>query len=111
MTYTANDLSDGGTAVVTPAGSGAATTATKTITIWSSSSDNPPDVTAPATRTVNEDAPLDFTGGNKITIADVDAFTVGTVTVDLSVTKGYMGVATSGSVTIVGGSNYTGTSR
>ncbi|MEO1211292.1 MAG: tandem-95 repeat protein, partial [Cyanobacteria bacterium J06638_20] len=78
-------------------------TVTKTIAIRASNVNDDPEITNPATVSVNEDAPLPFTVGNAISISDDDTFNSNNNTVTVSVTEGKLTLSDTSLIT--GGSN------
>lgn len=87
LTFTADDLANGGEAV---GGVGGALTAQRTIAVQASSSNDAPVLFVPSARTVAEDGILTITG---VSVSDPDAFDV-PLTVTLGVTRGTVSLAT-----------------
>jgi VCBS repeat-containing protein len=113
LQVTVDDRLRDGTGTLTSGANGGATnqdgspidathnTATKTITINASNSNDPPVVSSPATVSVNEDTSLAFTGGNAISVSDPDIFS-GSMTVTLGVGHGTLTVGSAGGATVTG---------
>src|SRR5256885_723912 len=82
-------------------GSGGPLTTNSSITVNVTPVDDAPVITRPATATTNEDTPFTFSGGNVISIADVDAG-AGSETVTLSVTNGTLTLSGTTRLTVSG---------
>jgi VCBS repeat-containing protein len=82
-------------------GSGGAQTAINVITVNVNAVNDAPSITRPATVTTNEDTPFTFSGGNVVSVADVDAAS-GSVTVTLGVSHGIVTLSGTTNLTVSG---------
>ena len=105
ITATADDGANGAEGV----GVGGNTTATGSFTINVSATNDPPQLTAPAARTVSEDSAANgFSGANLISFSDADDF--GAIErLTLSVTRGSVNLVTRTGLTLTGGNYGTST--
>jgi VCBS repeat-containing protein len=102
VTATVNDLGNNGT------GSTTALEASQVITISNITPVNDaPTASVPSSVSATEDVQFSFTGGNTLSIDDLDARD-GTVEVDLSIPSGTLNVTLSGSASIHAGANNSG---
>ncbi|NJN85325.1 MAG: tandem-95 repeat protein [Leptolyngbyaceae cyanobacterium SL_7_1] len=105
LIVTVIDLNNGGPDP-TPLPPGYSTTVSKTITLNTSNDNDAPIIVRPASVTASEDVPFSFTGGNTISVSDVDTFNSTNSTVTLSVTQGKIAIANTGLI-IAGANNST----
>ncbi len=94
-----SDNANGGTAV---GGVGDALTATRTVTINISGTNDPPVITAPLTRVATEDMQITFSGANLISIDDPDDFG-GVLEVTLEVSRGRLNLGSTAGITFIQG--------
>src|SRR5439155_10638786 len=72
-------------------------TATRNVTVIAVN--DAPTITSPASFSINEDTQFTFTGGNALSVADVDAAS-GTVNLTIGATNGFITLTTGGGATI-----------